>query len=167
MEFQEVNARELKNVFEYIADDWALVTAGTPEKWNTMTVSWGAMGEMWGKDAAFVFIRPQRYTKVFVDANERFTISNFDGGFKKELGVCGSKSGRDIDKSAETGLTAGFIDGVPYIEQAHSFVICRKMAEFDITPDMFTDKTIDGRWYPAKDYHRAYIAEIEKAYMKK
>lgn len=167
MKFREVNARELKNVFEYIADDWALVTAGTPEKWNTMTVSWGTMGEMWGKDAAFVFIRPQRYTKEFVDANERFTISNFNGGYKKELGICGSKSGREIDKSAGTGLTAGFIDGVPYIEQAHSFVICHKMAEFDITPDMFTDKSIDARWYPNKDYHHAYVVEIEKAYMKK
>lgn len=167
MEFKEINPRELKSVFSFISDDWALVTAGTPEKWNTMTVSWGAMGEIWGKDAAFIFIRPQRYTRVFVEANERFTISNFDGGYKKELGLCGSKSGREMDKSAATGLTAGFVDGVPYIQQAHSFVLCRKMAELDLKPDQFIDPTIDAQWYPEHDYHRVYVAEIEKAYLKK
>ena len=56
--------KELKeNPVKLIADDWALVSAGTPEDWNTLTVSWGGIGELWGRDVAFIFIRPQRYTK--------------------------------------------------------------------------------------------------------
>lgn len=164
MNSQKISTRDLKNTFSFIADDWALVTAGTPDKWNTMTVSWGGLGELWGKDVAFIFIRPQRYTKEFVDANERFTVNNFDGGYKKELGICGSKSGREVDKSALTGLTAGFVDGVPYIAQAKTFFICRKMAEFDLTPEMFRDADIDTKWYPEQDYHRVYVCEIEQAY---
>ena len=66
------------NTFSMIGKDWALVTAGTKEKVNTMTVSWGGLGIMWGKPVAFVFIRPQRYTKEFIDAQESFSLSFYN-----------------------------------------------------------------------------------------
>ena len=92
-----------KNVFHMIGREWLLVTAEKAGKVNTMTASWGGVGVMWGRNVAFIVIRPQRYTKEFVDAGDYFTITFFDG-YKKELGVLGSKSGRDGDKITEVNF---------------------------------------------------------------
>ena len=90
------NIREVKeNLVKLIADDWALVSAGDKDKWNTMTISWGGVGELWGKDVVFAFIRPQRYTKEFMDKSDYFTVSFFEDKFKDALKICGTKSGRD------------------------------------------------------------------------
>ena len=74
---KEINIRQIKeSAVKLIADDWALVTAGNEEKWNTMTVSWGTIGELWGKDVAIIFIRPQRYTKEFLEQEDCFSMKN-------------------------------------------------------------------------------------------
>ena len=71
MAFKEVKAEELQfNPFTKIGKEWMLITAGTEEKCNTMTASWGGVGVIWGKDVVTAYIRPQRYTKEFVDAND-------------------------------------------------------------------------------------------------
>lgn len=166
-EFHEIDIREItKSPVQSIGDEWALITAGNEEKCNTMTVSWGGLGVMWGKPVAFIFIRPQRYTYEFIEKCDRLSVSFFGGEYKKELGVCGAKSGRDIDKFAETGLTPAFENGVPFIEQAETAFICKKLACQDIDPEGFIDTEIDSKWYPAKDYHRMYVCEIEKVLVK-
>lgn len=71
------------------------------EKHNTMTASWGGVGIMWGMNVATAYIRPQRYTKEFVDAEEMFTLSFFKEDYRKALNLCGSKSGRECDKDKE------------------------------------------------------------------
>lgn len=50
-----------------------------------MTVSWGGLGELWGKDVAFIFIRPQRYTYEFIERENYFTMSFFGGEQKKRF----------------------------------------------------------------------------------
>ena len=86
--FQETNVKDLQtSPIKMISDDWALLTAGTLDKFNTMTISWGGVGELWGKDVAFVFVRPQRYTYGFMEENDYFTLSFFGGDYKKELGI--------------------------------------------------------------------------------
>ena len=82
------------NPFTKLGQDWALVTAGDASGFNTMTVSWGALGYIWNRPTVTVYIRPQRYTKEFVDANELFTLSFYDESYRKALNICGSKSGR-------------------------------------------------------------------------
>lgn len=160
---KEINIRDLKeNVLKMISDDWALLTAGNESGFNTMTVSWGGIGELWGKDVAFIFVRPQRYTKEFIDREKMMTLSFFSGKYKKELGFCGKKSGRDCDKMKETGFTPVFSDGTTYIKEASHVLILKTLAVTDITPDSFLDKTIDESCYPNKDYHKVYIAEIVK-----
>lgn len=164
--FKEINIREIKkSVQEMISDDWMLITAGDEKGWNTMTASWGALGEIWGKDAAFAFIRPQRYTLGFVENSGKFTLSFFDGGYKEEMKICGSKSGRDIDKAAATGLKPLFTDSTTAIEQAKVIMVCRTMAVQQIEPDGFTDQSV-MKWYPENDFHKVFIGEIEKVYVK-
>ena len=106
MSFQEKDVKELQiNPWKAIGDEWMLVTAEKDGKVNTMTASWGGVGIMWGKPTATVYLRPQRYTKEFVDAGEIFTLSFFGGQAKKAMGYLGSVSGRDeADKIVKSGL---------------------------------------------------------------
>ncbi len=166
MALKEIDIKSLKefNPFSKIADDWFLVTAGDESGYNTMTASWGSVGTMWGKSVAVTVIRPQRYTKEFVDKSEYFTISFLKDGNKDKLSFCGTKSGRDFDKAKETGLVPLFIDNTTAFEQAELILICKKVFAQDITPDSFLDKTLIDRWYPEKDFHTAYVGEIVKAY---
>ena len=159
---KEINVRELKDNFvKMISNDWALLTAGTKDNFNTMTVSWGGIGELWGKDVCFVFVRPQRYTYEFMEKNDYFSLSFFGGEYKKELGICGSKSGRDIDKMAETGfLSVDFENAVGY-EQAKVNVVLKKLAYQDMKPDGFIDESIMNN-YANNDFHRVYVGEIVK-----
>ena len=104
MAFKEVKIEELSfNPFTKISKEWMLITAGDEEKHNTMTASWGGVGIMWGMNVATAYIRPQRYTKEFVDAEEMFTLSFFKEDYRKALNLCGSKSGRECDKDKEAG----------------------------------------------------------------
>ena len=106
MSFKEIAPEELKeNAFKVIGKDWLLVTGTAEGKSNAMTASWGGLGVIWGAPAATCYIRPQRYTKEFVDREEYFTLAFFGEEWRKALSLCGSKSGRDVDKVKECGFT--------------------------------------------------------------
>lgn len=169
MAFKEVDLKDLSiNPFSKIGDEWALVTAGnSADGINTMTVSWGGLGIIWNENVATIYVRPQRYTKQFIDANDEFTLSFYAAEHKRALGVLGTKSGRDTDKIAEVGFTPVFLnesgDGVPAFEQADLVFVCRKLYADDIKPERFIDRTCDESCYPEHDYHTMYIAKIERA----
>ena len=163
---KEINIRDIKkSAVEMISDGWGLVTAGNGEKFNTMTVSWGGLGEIWGKDAVFIFIRPQRYTYEFIEKEEFFTLSFYGEEYRNALKICGSQSGRNTDKVANAGLTPVFIDNTVSFEQAEYTLVCRKMASQFIDPKGFEDESIEKN-YSAGDYHKVYIGEIVKVYSK-
>ncbi len=152
--------------FRDIGENWGILSAGTAEKFNSMTVSWGAAGVLWSVPCVFVFVRPQRYTFEFTEKNDRFSLSLMPEGFHKKMAVFGSTSGRDTDKYARSGFTAEFCDGVPYTGEAQKVFICRKIASADITPEWFIEHGFDTANYPAKDYHRMYIGEVEAVLQK-
>ncbi|MBQ7739952.1 MAG: flavin reductase family protein [Eubacterium sp.] len=165
--FKETNIYEVKeNVVDLLNHQWGLVTAGNESGYNTMTVSWGALGELWNKDTVTLYIRPQRYTRQFLDENEYFTLSFYPAEYKKALAFCGSKSGRDYDKAKETGLTPVFGEKAPYFEEAKIVIICKKMAVGKFEPEQFLDESIDSEQYPTKDYHFIYYGEIVKVLIK-
>lgn len=162
--FKEINAKDIKdNLIKAIADEWMLVSAGNSENYNMMTASWGFTGEMWGYDCAMAVIRPQRYTMDFVDKNDCFALS-FYGDNKAIHKVCGSKSGRDTDKTAETGLTPVFDGGTVYFEQARLVIICKKLYVQQMKEECFTDRE-PFRWYD-NDLHNMVIGKIEKVLVK-
>ena len=78
------------NPFDLIGQKWMLISAGTEDKWNTMTASWGAVGVMWGKPSATCYIRKSRFTKEFVDAGEYFTLTVLKDGHRDALNKMGS-----------------------------------------------------------------------------
>ncbi len=161
--FRRTDPYKLKeNVFKLIDKDWMLVTAGTPERWNTMTASWGGLGVLWNKPVAFCFVRPTRYTYEFMEASERYTLSFFAEKYRKALAFCGFHSGRDTDKAKETGLEPVSPGrGTVSFRQARLVLVCRKLYTTDIDPGRFLDPKIDAN-YPKKDYHRMYIGEIAR-----
>lgn len=162
-----IQPHELKeNVFSLIGDEWMLITAGTADKCNTMTASWGGLGVLWGAPTATIYVRPQRYTKEFIDREEYFTLSFFDPDYKKELALCGAKSGRELDKIKECGFTTACGEGgAPYFEQARLVLVCRKCYVQDMDADAMP-ADVKEKWYPNRDYHTMYIGQIVEAYAK-
>ena len=150
-----------QNVCSLIGDQWMLITAGTPERCNTMTASWGGLGVLWGTNVATCYIRPQRYTLEFVEREEYYSLCFFGPEYRQALSLCGSKSGRDVDKDAATGLTPCFDQAAPYYEQARLVFICRKLYRQDMEESAFLDKGLLEKWYD-NDLHRMFIGEIVK-----
>ncbi len=168
MGLKKIRIEELQfNPMTMIANEWMLITAGDQEKGcNTMTASWGHLGAIWGKMTATIYIRPQRYTKEFVDNSDYFTLSVLDGSFKKELGYLGRVSGRDEDKIKETGLTPVYQNGTTYFEEAKLVFVCKKLYRAPIKEEGFVDETLIDSYYPKKDYHDMYVGEIVEVLVK-
>lgn len=164
--FNKVDINDLKfNPFDEISNHWVLISAKKDDVVNTMTASWGQLGHLWGKNIVSIYIRPQRYTKEFVDAGDYFTVTLFDG-YKKELGVLGSKSGRDGNKIQEVGFNVEMVEEQPTFKEGKMVFVCKKIYSDYIKPENFIDDSLDERWYPNKDYHEMYIGEIVGIYVK-
>lgn len=165
---REIPVSELNfNPFSLIAEDWMLVTAGTQETgYNTMTASWGHLGSIWGhgggKPTAVIYVRPQRYTKEFVDREPVFSLCFFDKSYRSALGYLGSHSGRDGDKVAHVGFTPVFADDTTYFAQAKLVLVCRKLYQAPILESGFVDRDVMEDCYPKRDFHDLYIGEIQK-----
>ena len=152
------------NPFTKIGKEWALISAGDKNKCNTMTVSWGGVGVLWGKNVVYIFIRDSRYTKEFIDNGEFFSMSFFDEKYRDALSYCGKESGRNVDdKFKGAGLTPAFRHNIPYPDEANLVLLCRKMAAVPITEDTFIDPQIMPKWYSDNDMHVMYVGEIIEA----
>lgn len=155
------------NPFKAIGLDWMLIAAGNLKNFNMMTASWGAWGVLWHKNIVFCFVRPTRYTYEFMERQKSFTLSFFPARYRKILNLCGSRSGRDVDKAKLTGLKPfEAAPGVVSFEQARMIFVCKKMYFQDIENKNFLDRSIEGL-YPNKDYHRMYVGEITRILQKK
>ena len=136
MSFKEIKPEELqKNPFQMIGKEWLLVTAEKDGKANTMTASWGGVGVMWGRNVAFIVIRPQRYTKEFIDASDKLSLSVLDEEYRKTLSYLGSVSGRDEDKIGKSGLTVAHTDDVPYFAEANTVITGKKLYAQEYRPE--------------------------------
>lgn len=147
-----------------IDQEWALLTAGVKEKFNTMTISWGGLGTIWNKPVVTVYVRPNRYTYEFMENNEYFTISFYDKEYKGDLGILGSKSGRNLDKILLTKLTPEYFKNTTSFKEAKLTIICKKIYFQDmdvnnIDVDSITQSELD-RFYKNEPMHRMYIGEV-------
>ncbi len=148
------------NIFEYFDKGWALLTAGNADSYNTMTVSWGAMGTIWGRPAVTVYVRPQRYTYGFMEKNDYFTVSFYPEEYKPDLTLLGRKSGRDGDKVAETKLTPVAVgENAMSFNEAKVTLLCRKLYCQDLDGSAMPEEVVT-RNYPKADFHRMYIGEV-------
>jgi flavin reductase (DIM6/NTAB) family NADH-FMN oxidoreductase RutF len=157
---------------------WFLLTAGTlpekspaptppssaqptPRSFNSMTVSWGGLGFMWGKPLAIVVVRPQRHTFEYLDKSPDFTLCAFGESHRATLNFLGTKSGKEIDKLALSGLTpipGGGGANSPAFDQAELILACRKTYWQDLDPKHFLADYIDPLY--RSDYHRIFFGEV-------
>lgn len=176
MKFNEIAIEELQfNPFSKIGDDWMLITAGDESGYNTMTASWGMLGSLWrnptgnshrGLDVVTIFVRPQRYTKKFVDNNDYLTITFYDKSIQRKLGYLGNHSGRDEDKVGKMELTVDFSENAPYFQQANLVFVCRKLYQAPLLENQFIDSDVVESSYPMRDFHDMYVCVIEKVLVK-
>lgn len=139
---------------------WALVTAGDISDFNTMTISWGGMGTLWGKPVATVYVKPVRYTHEFMENNDYFTISFFEEEYRKALELLGSKSGRDCDKVMESRLTPVRIgENIVGYVQAFRTLVCRKIYSQELDVNAMPEAVREA-YYTNEAPHTMYIGEI-------
>lgn len=159
IEFTELQA----NAAQLIGKQWMLITAGTPEKFNCMTASWGGLGFLWNRPVAFLFVRPNRHTVQFIEAQEKLTLSFMPENYRQDLVFCGRNSGRDVDKMAHTSLRPTTLpSGAPAFADADLVLECRKMFKADMQQADFLDWAEVSPAFYAEDnpLHTLYICEI-------
>ena len=146
-----------------------LVTTKAEGKVNSMTIGWGTLGIEWGQPIYTVFVRESRHTKTMLDANGEFTINVPLGQVDKNiLAVCGTKSGRDMDKIKELGLHLEEPEtiSVPGIRELPLTLECKVIYKQDQDPAAI-DPECDAKYYAKGtrnegDYHTVYYGEITK-----
>ena len=159
IDFTELQA----NAAQLIGKQWMLITAGTPDNFNCMTASWGGLGFLWNKPVAFLFVRPNRHTVGFIEAQEKLTLTFMPEKYRQDLVFCGRNSGRDVDKMAHTALQPTTLpSGVPTFEDADLVLECRKMFKTEMQQADFLDwSEVSPSFYaPDNPLHLLYICEI-------
>ncbi len=152
-----------ENFIDLIGKQWMLITAGNMHHYNTMTASWGTVGFLWGKPVVCVVIRPQRYTLEFVEKEDCFTLSFFDEKYRDALKLCGTKSGREVNKAEAAGITPFEpSSGCVAFKEARLIMKCRKLYSDQLRESSFLDKSILETWYPSRDFHKVFIGVIEE-----
>lgn len=146
----------------------AFLTAKNGDEVNTMTIGWGSVGYVWGKPIMMVPVRYSRHTYSIIEKSDTFTVSvpvNVD--LKKELIFCGTKSGRDMDKISEAGLSLekSEIVETPIIAECDLHIECKIVYKQAMEPGNI-DSGIRSASYSDNDFHTMYYGEIVSAYFK-
>ena len=149
-----------------------LLTTKSAEQVNTMTIGWGILGIQWGKPIFVALVRESRHTKKMLDENPEFTVNVPLGQIDKNiLALCGTKSGRDMDKIAQLGLTLeeGKTVSVPAIKELPLTLECKVIYKQDQDPAAINEEN-DTKYYAKGtknegDYHTAYYGQITAAYI--
>lgn len=169
-------------IFDLFNEQWALVTAGNLERFNSCTVSWGSLGTLWsrpGKNGSIVtiYLHPTRYTRELMAENDLFTVAFFPEEYKKALTVMGTLSGRDGDKVAAAGLTPIAVGETVGYEEASLTFVCKKLYQHPMAREEVAEEIREyyianpeaypydenGDWQP----HWIFIGEIEEAIEKR
>ena len=151
------------NPFRQFKEDKCAIVTEVDGKANAMTASWGAMGEMWGKDVITIYIRESRFTRELLDKSETFSVNFFDMSNvenKMALQIFGSESGRDKDKIKEMGFNINHSLNTPFLDESNLVFLCSKLSHTEIKSGDFFNPRINDKFYEDGDYHIMYIAEI-------
>ncbi len=168
--FTQVPVESFKeNIFSSMADEWFLITSGSPDSFNMMTAAWGSVGVMWRQPVFNIVVRHTRHTYSFLEKNPSFSCSFFPKEYRKALAFCGKYSGRDMDKVSGSSLKPVILENAtaqPVITfEGASHVFCMDIASrTPLTPEQFKDTAIDDSFYPEKDYHTMYTGYIRSLY---
>ena len=80
------------------------------------------------------------------------------------LAVLGTKSGREMDKINDSGLTPVELDGQVAFAEAKVVFVCKKIYVDDMNPEKIPPEW-NQKWYADGDYHRIYTGQITGVYV--
>ena len=166
---EQINVTEYANQISAALAKGILLNTKT-DRFNTMVIGWGHLGRLWNKMTFAVYVRQSRFTKEQLEKNGSFTISCFlDQPDQKIFKICGTRSGRDIDKVKEAGLTLedAAVNGVPGIREYPLTIECRVLYAQDQVLEKIPEDSID-RFYSGEesmDFHTMYVGEIVDSYI--
>ena len=150
----------LEKNFELFYKEWALVTAGTEQDCNTMTIGWGGLGTLWSKPVCTVYVKPCRHTHGYLEHNDYFTVSFFPSRYRDALKLLGTKSGRDGDKIGESGLTVQPLEeGTVTFREASCTLVCRKIYRQDMDTAAMPADVVE-KYYTEEAAHTVFVGEV-------
>ena len=161
MQRSEIALNELVfQPFTGFRPDGALLLAGNEKEANTMTVSWGTFGIMWESPIIMVMVRPQRHTWDFIKKSGDFTLNFLPSGSGETLAVCGSQSGRDIDKFETCNLTKEKSERIasPSLAEAELVFECKTIYEDQIKQEHFFDRR--PLTFYRNDFHGLFYGQV-------
>lgn len=158
--------KNLEKNMEFLHKKGAFLTTKVADETNTMTISWGSIGFIWGKPMFTALIRKSRHTYGLIEKAGEFTVSiPLNDNMKKELALCGTKSGRDMDKIKESNLQLeeGKTVSTPVVKGCGVHFECKVVYKQPMSPNLL-DESVDKSSYESKDYHTIYFGEIVDCY---
>lgn len=159
---------DIEKALTHLHKRGAFLTVKNGDDVNTMTISWGNIGFEWNRPIFTVLVRKSRYSHGILEIGKEFTVSiPYDDSLNEALSVCGSKSGRDIDKFEKCGLKLkdGETVAVPSIEGCEMVYECKVVYKQDLNPSLMDEKLLES-FYGDTDYHTFYYGEITKVIKK-
>lgn len=165
--FKQISPEQIPgNIIKLLSQDWMLITAGNTTSSNTMTASWGGLGHLYNKPVTFCFINPARYTYQFMEKGDTYTLTFYTETYRDALKYCGSHSGKNTDKTKNTGLTPILTpNGSPAFAEAWLIIECRKLVSQSLTPESLSNEALRNEW-TGKPMHKMYIGEILNIWVK-
>ena len=148
------------NPFQKFGKDWGALTTEKDGKVNTMTIGWGGVGVLWGKNVCTVYVRESRFTRELMDEDDNFSVTFFEDKYRNSLRYLGAVSGRQEDKLASARLNVNYNHGVPFVDEGNFAIICKTLSSTLITPDDIRDESLRKQFYADGDYHIMYVGEI-------
>lgn len=161
MEIRDFNT----DIFNLFDRHWAVLTAGTPDKYNAMTISWGSMGTIWGEPGngrpiITVYVNPLRYTYGVLNETDRFTVSFLPEDNRRDLLLLGSRTGRNGSPLKDTSLTVKEDHGfVTFAEAIYTFE-CEKLYAETLKKENIPAAIAAQFYGPQEEAHRMYIGEV-------
>ena len=153
------------NIYKMLSENWMLICGGNQDKFNMMTASWGGLGHVYNKPAAFCFINPTRYTFQLMESNDTYTLCFFTEAYRETLNYCGTHSGKEVDKVKESGLTPIFTPSKSVaFSEAWMIIECKKMVSQQFSKESIFDSEAKEKW--GENLHKMYIGEIIHVWVK-
>ena len=154
-------------MIENLYKQGAFLTVGDKEKYNTMTISWGSVGLMWRKKMFIAMVRESRYSSEFLDLGKSYTVSiPRENEMKEALGICGSKSGRDIDKEKEANIKIVKSKEVqaPIVYGCEKYYECKIVFKQEMDLNNMSDEMKEQFYNASETKHVFYFGEIVAEY---
>ena len=164
---KKINYNELSKEMLNQLEKGAFLTVKNAEKVNAMTIGWGTIGYIWNRPIFTVLVRYSRFTHELLENTDEFTVSvPVKNDLSKALGICGTQSGRDLNKiqAADLTLQEGLSSKTPIIKDCELHFECKIVHQQSMEPSLL-DNEIKKDKYPNNDYHVIYYGEIIESYL--